>query len=72
MSIFSERLKSTRLQKGLSQHAVASGANIDIRLYQYYEADKRCPAVTTAAQIASVLDVSLDYLVGNSESPHRY
>lgn len=69
MSVFSERLKATRLQKNFSQQAVANGAEIDIRLYQYYEADQRCPAVTTAAKIATFLNVSLDYLTGLSDTP---
>lgn len=71
MSIFSERLKATRLQHGLSQQAVASGVDITLRAYQYYEADTRCPSVAVAAKLADFFDVSLDYLVGRSENPER-
>lgn len=64
---FSQRIKEIRLSKNLSQAAVARGANIDVRLYQYYEAGSSEPKISTAIKLADYFDVSLDYLCGRSE-----
>ncbi|MBQ8357125.1 MAG: helix-turn-helix transcriptional regulator [Clostridia bacterium] len=67
MSTFSERIKDMRYQKQLSQQKMAEILGIDVRLYQYYESDKKCPSLINALKIAIALDVSLDFLCGRTE-----
>lgn len=64
---FAQRIKELRLSRKLSQQAVANGSNMDIRLYQYYEAGKSEPKISTAIKLADYFDVSLDYLCGREK-----
>ena len=68
MSIFSERIKETRQKLKLSQQKIAELASLDVRLYQYYESDKRCPSLANAEKISDVLGVSLDFLCGRTDN----
>lgn len=71
MSDFFNVIKSIRLQKKLTQKQFAEILGITERNYQYYEAGKREPNVTTLISIASKLDVSIDYLLGFSDNSKR-
>lgn len=66
---FSERVKSLRIQKGLTQNQLAALAGLSPRGYQHYELGERKPQIDAAIAIADALDVSLDYLVGRSDDP---
>lgn len=70
METFAARIKEIRKQRKLTQKGIAELANIDVRLYQYYEAGKLCPSLTNAINIADILAVSLDYLTGRSDNPN--
>lgn len=70
METFAARIKEIRKQRKLTQKGVAELANIDVRLYQYYEAGTLCPSLTNAINIADILAVSLDYLTGRSDNPN--
>lgn len=59
---YQNNLKQYRIAKKLSQQAVADKVGIVIRLYQYYEAGEREPAVHTAIKIAQILGVSVEDL----------
>lgn len=69
MSIFSERIKETRRKAKLSQQKIAELTSLDVRLYQYYESDTKCPSLSNAEKIADALGVSLDYLCGRTDNP---
>ena len=64
MSKFSERLKEERKKAGLTQGAIATMLGITRPAYTQYETDKTQPSLETAAKIADIFKVSLDYLVG--------
>lgn len=65
------RLKSLRLQRGLTQKTLARRINKSISAVSSYESNAQMPPLDVLESLASVLNVSLDYLVG-LESNNRY
>lgn len=59
---FKTTIKEHRLSKGLSQQTTANLIGVGIRLYQYYEAGEREPAVRTAIRIAHALGTTVEEL----------
>ena len=71
MKIFAERLKMLRKQKGLTQVQMAAFLSCTPQHYQRIEYGKiNLPALDLIA-LADYFDVSLDYLVGRSDSSER-
>ena len=64
---FSERLKDLRKQVGLTQVDVAEKLGISQPAYASWERGAKKPTQDNLVKIAQILDVSIDYLVGNSE-----
>jgi bacteriophage CI repressor helix-turn-helix domain len=64
---FSERLKDLRRQAGLTQVEVAEKLGISQQAYASWERGVKKPTQENLVKIAHVLNVSVDYLVGNSE-----
>ena len=64
---FSERLKDLRKQVGLTQVDVAEKLRISQPAYASWERGVKKPTQENLVKIAQVLNVSVDYLVGNSE-----
>lgn len=64
---FSERLKSLRKQAGLTQVDVAEELGISQPAYASWERGVKKPTQDNLVKIAQILNVSVDYLVGNSE-----
>ena len=64
---FSERLKKLRKDTGLTQVDVASKLGISQQAYASWERGVKNPTQDNLVKIAQVLNVSVDYLVGNSE-----
>ncbi|KRL86394.1 hypothetical protein FC50_GL000913 [Lacticaseibacillus pantheris DSM 15945 = JCM 12539 = NBRC 106106] len=65
-----ERLRELRNAKHLTQSDVAKRIGITRPAYTAYESGKRQPDYATLKTIASLFDVSTDYLIGNSDSLH--
>ena len=63
-NIFPSRLKDARKAKGLSQPELAEAVLVSTSSMCGYEKGKTFPSIDTAARIAKVLGVSLDYLAG--------
>lgn len=55
-------LKKRRKELKLTQKQVADTLDMNIRLYQYYEADRREPSVRTAMRIAEALKTTVEKL----------
>lgn len=72
MSIFSEKLKTTRKQKNIKQKDLAQLMGLPLRTYQSYEYGEVEPNINGLIKLADYLDVSLDYLVGRSDDPTRH
>ena len=66
--ILAQRLKAFRKEKGLTQMQVAVYCDITEKAYQNYELMTREPKLEILIRIADLYGVSLDYLVGRTES----
>ena len=64
---FSERLKNLRKQAHLTQVDVAEKLGISQPAYASWERGAKKPTQDNLVKIAQVLNVSIDYLVGNSD-----
>lgn len=64
---FGERLSQVRKKKKISQADLAKGIGVHGAVIGRYERSEVKPSIDIASQIAKALDVSLDYLVGNSD-----
>ena len=62
---FSERLKKLRKDTGLTQVDVASKLGISQQAYASWERGVKKPTQDNLVNIAQILNVSVDYLVGN-------
>ena len=64
---FGSRLLQARKNKGFSQEDLASQLGTKGPAIGRYERDEMKPSIDVAAKIASILDVSLDWLVGHTD-----
>ena len=64
---FAERLKTLRKQVKLTQTQIAEKLDISQQAYASWERGVKKPTQENLVKIAQVLNVSVDYLVGNSE-----
>lgn len=64
---FAERLKELRKEGHLTQVELAKRLGIGQSSYADWERGKKNPTQENLVKIAQILDVSIDYLVGNSE-----
>ena len=64
---FEERLLAIRKEKKMSQSELAKKVGIHANVLGRYERGEARPFVEMAAKLANALEVSLDYLVGNTE-----
>lgn len=61
-----DRLIELRNERNLSQTQVAASLGISRQAYGHYETGKREPDNETLIKLASLFDVTTDYLLGNS------
>ena len=71
-TIFAERLEALRIEKSVTQKAIAEFLGIHEWTYQMYEYDKREPGKDDLIKLADYFDVSADYLLGRSNNPERH
>ena len=65
--MFSERLKELRKKANFTQVEVAEKLRISQPAYASWERGVKKPTQENLVRIAQILNVSVDYLVGNSE-----
>lgn len=63
-SIFVERLRMLRREKGISQETLSAALYIDRTTLAGYETGKRMPDIEMMWAIADYFEVAIDYLVG--------
>ena len=63
---FGHRLKTVREEKGLKREDVAEKIGTSAAIIGRYERNERTPSIETAKNIAEALEVSLDYLAGDT------
>ena len=66
--IFSRRLKELRLERGFTIEEFANKVGISKSSVGYYESQNRVPDIIVAGEMADVLEVSADYLIGRSNA----
>jgi len=67
MPALAERLKSTRLERKLTQPAVARACEIAERALRYYESGKHEPTASVIVKLCQFFNVSSDWLLGLSD-----
>lgn len=65
--MFNERLREMRISRGYTQKTMADSINVAVRTYQNYEGGTRTPSYETLAILSNILDVSIDYLLGETD-----
>ena len=66
---FGSKIIEARKEKGMSQDTLAKTLGATPTTIGRYERDEVKPSIDMAMKIAKTLEVSLDYLSGNSENP---
>lgn len=61
------KISELRKQKNLSQTDFAKAVGVSREMIGRYERDEVMPSIEVAKKIADALEVSLDYLAGNSK-----
>ena len=64
---FSQRLKELRKEKNLTQVELGSMLNYGYTTIANYENGRNHPSLKDIIRIANIFDVSVDYLIGNSD-----
>ena len=64
MNKFSKRLKTLRMEQGLSQNQLASKVKVSQAAIARWEAGLQIPNIEVAIMFAQYFGVSLDYLLG--------
>lgn len=68
---FNEHIRTLRINAGLSQRQLGEATGLSERGIQNYELGKRKPEFDALIKLADYFNVSIDYLVGRSDSPER-
>ena len=66
--VFASRLFGIREEQGLSRQKVADDLGITRAALEYYEKGKRNPDLNTIEKLATYYDVTVDYLMGRTET----
>lgn len=64
-----ESLKRFRKEFGITQRETAAAAGIVTEAYQKYEYGKNIPLATVLIKLADAYNVSVDYLLGRTDTP---
>lgn len=62
---FNEILKATRHKRGFTAQYMSEHLGISLRAYRFYESGAREPSIKTLIQLADILNVTIDFLVGH-------
>jgi transcriptional regulator with XRE-family HTH domain len=65
--IFSERLRTAREHRKLSQAELAEKADLQPSAISHFENGRRSPSFDNLKGLADALDVTTDYLIGRSD-----
>lgn len=69
--MFGQRIVELRKRQGLTQTELAKTIGISRSALSLYEIEKRQPDWETINKMASLFDVSVDYLLGRTDDKHR-
>ena len=66
--LFINRIKLLRSEKGITQRDLAEALDITAGTIGMYESGKRLPSLEVLVNMANFFKVTIDYLIGNSDS----
>ena len=66
-TVFAERLKELRLERGVGQVELAHSLGVSKGVISLWENAKREPTLSSLEAVAGYFDVSLDFLCGLSD-----
>lgn len=66
------RLKKLRKEKNISQLKLAMDMNMNQNTISRYENGEREPGINELIKIANYFNVSIDYLLEQTDNPKRY
>ena len=69
---FGDQLKKLRLENQLTQEQLAQKLNTGKASISHYESNRRLPDLETIKFLAQLFNVSVDYLLGNSDIRNPY
>ena len=64
--MFCKSPRYARMQRHMTQQALADAVNLALRSYQCYEQGTREPSLDMLVKLADILQVSTDFLLGRS------
>lgn len=67
--MYGERLKTLRKERKIPQQILADLVGVKIRGYQLYESETTEPNIKSLIALADFYDVTIDYLVGRTDTP---
>ncbi|WP_282937405.1 helix-turn-helix transcriptional regulator [Paenibacillus sp. RC67] len=68
---YGERIASLREKHSLTQEGLSTKLGITRASLSHYENNRREPDYDTIVSIANLFNVSIDYLIGRTDDPHR-
>lgn len=71
MNTFGERLRKLRTEKGLSAIEFAEKFKVHRGTVSNWETGKRTPDADTLSKLSTFFDVSIDYLLGETDSKEK-
>ncbi len=72
MNSFGKRIAELRKDLKLSQTQLAKQLNTSVSVISRYERDEMTPSVETAKKLASLLNTSVGYLLGENNDAHLF
>ena len=69
---FNDRLRALRQDEDLTQAELSKALNIDRKTLSNYETAYRTPSIYSVIKMANYFNVSIDYLLGNTDIPTPY
>ena len=67
--MYGERMRMLRKERKVPQKQLAELMGVQIRGYQFYESETTEPRIAALIALADFYDVSIDYLVGRTDTP---
>lgn len=72
MESIGKRIKNLRNKKGWSANELGKRINVGESAIRNYESDYRTPKMDKLESLADVFNVSIDYLIGKTDTPNEY
>lgn len=72
MSTLGERIREYRIKRGFTQNQMAEKLGMTEANFSSYERNRSIPPSEKLNQIANILNVSIDYLLGRTNDPEPH